>query len=71
MTDTKIIWDRTIREHIEMPERMDRFIEEIDSVCKKYKLSISHEDYYGAFTIEDYKDSYIKWLYNAFKDYED
>lgn len=69
--DTKLIWDRTTGEHIEMPERMRKFIEDIDVVCKKYGLSISHEDYYGAFEVEDYKDSNINWMYNAFKNYVD
>lgn len=71
MVDVKLIWDRTIKEHIEMPDRMKKFIEDIDFVCKKHGLSISHEDYYGAFVIDEYKDSNIAWLYNAFKNYED
>jgi hypothetical protein len=63
------IWDNTIGEHIDMPERMKKFLEDIDLVCKKHDLSISHEDFHGAFIIEEYDEYNIRWLFNAHKDY--
>lgn len=57
--------------YVEMPEEMKAFIEEIDSVCKKHNLSISHEDRHGKFLIERYDKYYIDWLYEASKCYED
>ncbi|MEE1301719.1 MAG: hypothetical protein UHD64_02960 [Bacteroidales bacterium] len=50
---------------------MMRFLEDIDMVCKKHNLSISHEDYMGAFLIEEYSEENIHWLFNARKCYED
>lgn len=63
-------WDIFAGEHIKMPERMKNFIEEIDLVCKKYNLSISHEDEHGRFIIEDYYESNIEWLCAAYKGYK-
>ena len=39
---------------------------EIEAICKKYDLSISHEDSQGAFEIEIYKQGNIDWLKTAF-----
>lgn len=65
------VWDRTICEMREMPEDMNNFLEEIKLVCKKYNLSISHEDYNGVFLIERYNEKNIEWLFGASKNYED
>lgn len=64
------IYDKTIRTIRDMPESMRKFIEDIDLVCKKHNLSISHEDYHGAFIIEEYDKGNIKWLSHAYKNYE-
>lgn len=42
------------------------FLKEIDDICKKYNLSISHEDEHGAFVLEKYDDLLAKWLFGAF-----
>ena len=65
------VWDRTKRCMVDMPDRMRKFLEDINLVCMKHNLSISHEDWHGAFIIEDYCDSNIDWLFNAFKRYKD
>lgn len=65
------VWDRSIGEMREMPERMKVFLEEIDSVCKRHGLSISHEDYHGVFLIEEYDKGNIEWLFGASKNYRD
>jgi hypothetical protein len=41
------------------------FLNEIENICKKYNLSISHEDSHGGFIIEDYDYSNIEWLKDA------
>ncbi|MEW5958068.1 MAG: hypothetical protein AB1801_10115 [Chloroflexota bacterium] len=46
-------------------EQVDKFLQEITSVCKKYGLSISHEDTHGAFVIEAYNEANIDWLVSA------
>ena len=65
------VWDRTIGEMCEMPEVMMSFLEDIKLVCRKYNLSISHEDYNGVFLIEKYSEENIDWLFGASKNYRD
>jgi hypothetical protein len=63
------IMDHIIGEYIPMPQKMKDFYQEIDIVCKKYNLSIFHEDRHGSFMIEEYKKDNIDWFKNASKDY--
>ena len=42
--------------------KIDAFLSEIIEVCKKHDLSISHEDYNGAFEIELFSQDNIDWL---------
>ena len=65
------IWDKTIGDMREMPVEMYNFLEDIKTICKKYNLSISHEDYNGAFLIEKYNEENIDWLFKAVKHYKD
>lgn len=65
------IYDNDLKEQIEMPERMKNFLDEIESVCKKYNLSISHEDCHGAFIVENYSSENIEWLFDAQKSYKE
>jgi hypothetical protein len=46
-------------------QRVDNFLNEIIKVCKKYDLSISHEDHHGAFEIEDLDEYNLDWLSDA------
>ena len=62
-------WCPIIGAHVEMPDRMRKFLEEIDEVCRKHGLSISHEDGHGAFIVEKYNESNIDWLFEAYKGY--
>lgn len=49
-----------------MDEKIKSFLDEIEKLCKKYELSISHEDLgYGDFIIEDYDEYNIEWLRSA------
>lgn len=41
------------------------FLNDLDTLCKKYNLSISHEDYMGSFIIEKYDLNNIKSLGEA------
>ena len=38
------------------------FILEIVGVCKRYDISISHEDRHGAFELEPFNERNVKWL---------
>ena len=68
------IWDYNANGNyveMDMPERMQNFLEDIKRVCEKHSLSISHEDCQGAFIIEDYDEYDIEWLFEARKMYTD
>ena len=41
------------------------FLNGIETLCKKYNLSISHEDGHGSFIIEDYNELNINRLNDA------
>lgn len=45
---------------------IEKFLKEIDETCKKYNLSISHEDTHGSFIIEEYSKENIEWLRQAY-----
>lgn len=54
-----IVMNKTVKEIYE------EFLNEIIEICKKYNLSISHEDCQGAFQIVKYDDFYTRWLLEA------
>lgn len=58
-------WNGKTQVEIETPEKQIKFLEDIDLVCKKYNLSISHSDHHGSFEIEEYEDQNIEWLKDA------
>lgn len=45
--------------------RKQKFLEDIIKVYQKHKLSLSHEDLYGAFIVMEYYEPNIEWLQNA------
>ena len=49
----------------EIEVNSDAFFQEIDDVCEKYGVSISHEDQHGGFIIEEYDKDNIDWLKSA------
>lgn len=57
-------WNQKLKKRTVNP-LVDVFISDIIKVCKKHKLSLSHEDLYGAFVIERYHKIYSKWLMTA------
>lgn len=65
----KNTWDNQKQEHVVTPQEMSNFLSEIEEVCKKHGLSISHEDYHGSFQVMEYDEKYISWLKRAEKDY--
>lgn len=65
------VWDRTKKCEVDIPKEMEDFLNDIKSVCEKHNLSIAHEDYHGAFLIEEYDEDNIRWLFDAVKNYKD
>lgn len=45
--------------------KIDKFIKEIDEVCQKHNISISHQDGHGCFLLTKYEESLISWLKDA------
>lgn len=41
------------------------FMDGYEALCKKHKLSLSHEDGHGAFLIQDFDPENVKWVRNA------
>lgn len=62
-------WDINKKKFITTPKEIIDFFKEIDEVCKKYNLSISHEDKEGSFKIEEYKENNILALKASKKQY--
>lgn len=58
-------WNNKTKEYIETPERQKEFLKEIEEVCKKYNLSISHEDGQGSFELDTFNQDNIEWLEHA------
>lgn len=59
------VYDLATYKYIDPPKKMVNFLNEIQEICKKYNLSISHEDSQGAFIIERYFENNIEWLKDA------
>ena len=55
-------WDKNKGERIDVPE-VDAFLTEIEEVCKKHDMHISHEDGHGSFIIVRYEVG--SWIENA------
>lgn len=42
--------------------KVTAFLDDIEAVCRKHGLCISHEDAHGAFEIETFDQYFINWL---------
>ncbi len=45
--------------------KIDAFLHEIETVCRRHELSIVHEDRHGGFEIESFDEANIEWLKEA------
>lgn len=54
-----------------MKDRVKNFFKEYEELCKKYNLSLSHEDCEGSFILEPYNENNIGWVKWAYiEEYE-
>ena len=59
-------WSKKHKCKIDTPKEIIDFFDEIEEVCVKHGLSISHEDGHGAFEIEKFSSDNIEWLKSAY-----
>lgn len=59
------IWIWNGKKWVDAPPRLRTFYKELDTLCRKYNFSISHQDYHGAFIIEDYNEENMIALQEA------
>lgn len=57
-------WHTLESREIDAPE-IDAFLADIEAVCRKHGLSISHEDGHGGFLIEKFNEETMQWLHAA------
>lgn len=58
-------WEINLGKEVITPIYVEKYLEEIEQISKRYNLSISHEDSHGAFIIEKYDKLNIRWLNNC------
>lgn len=63
-------WNIKQRRNIEIGA-VDRFIEDIVAVCKKYDMSIAHEGEHGVFIVKRLSQRDIAWLRAAHTETEE
>ena len=56
-------WVDGINDRVDI--KSEEFFNEIETVCRKYGVSISHEDGHGAFIIQPFEKFYTQWLMDA------
>lgn len=59
------VWDISKKMDVRPSENRQKFMSEIAAVCRKYNLSIAHEDGHGAFIVEKFSETNLYWLMNA------
>ena len=59
------VWNYKTGEREIRPENMSKFLNEIQAVCEKYNLSLTHEDDGGSFLVEVYKPRNMLRLWGA------
>lgn len=45
-----------------MDNIISNFLKEYEELCKKYNISLAHEDCHGAFILEEYNEDNIEWV---------
>lgn len=49
----------------DMREKVNGFLDGYEELCKKYGLSLEHEDTQGGFIINEYKEENVDWVRSA------
>ena len=51
-----------------MKINQEAFMDDIEQVCRKHGVSISHEDEHGSFVLEPFSEEGMTWLRDAYID---
>ena len=51
-------------------ERIKNFMREYEELCIRHGMSLSHEDYQGAFIIDEYDKDNVEWVKSALDGFE-
>lgn len=54
-------WSNPGLDYVE-DKRADAFLDELEELCKKHDITISHEDGHGAFILENYDYTLQGWI---------
>lgn len=66
-------WDQRVTSFVESPEKIEKFLDAYEKLCREHNISFSHEDEHGSFIIENFRQTNIEWARDASIDrsYED
>ncbi|NCU28734.1 MAG: hypothetical protein EOM85_03650 [Candidatus Moranbacteria bacterium] len=53
------------KQRIETPKKIEKFFIEYEELCRKYGISLSHEDCCGSFIVEEFSTDNISWVKDA------
>ena len=60
-----LTWEKTYRQVLDSKKEIQSFLDDIVDVYKKHNLSLSHEDLFGGFIVQEYKEKNVKWIKQA------
>lgn len=63
------VYDVFLESTVEPPNEMKAFLQEIEAVCRKYGLALSHEDECGFFLVKIFDEYEFQRIQNAMKSY--
>lgn len=48
------------------PQARAAFLYELEMLCRKYNISLTHEDSQGSFVLESFDETKLDWLMSAY-----
>jgi hypothetical protein len=64
-------WDNRLHDFVPTPSKVVDFLDEYEALCKKYNLSLGHEDEHGSFVVQNYEECNINWVKESNLDIEE
>ncbi|WP_405101573.1 hypothetical protein [Oceanobacillus sp. FSL H7-0719] len=60
--EEKETWNNREGRNVEMSKDMLEFLKDIEKICKKHNMTLSHEDTHGSFEVTEYDEDNLQWL---------